>query len=420
MLDDQLLESHANSRDVWLGSAEVSPQEIMSTGGVRYGYRRHKLKDSRLANHGNASPAPLVLPSADWKRSFRRRLLAWYDRHARSLPWRGTRDPYRIWVSEIMLQQTQVPTVEDYYPRFIERFPTVEALAQAAEEEVLRQWEGLGYYRRARALHRAARLIVRDFGGRFPRDAEIVRQLPGIGRYTAGAVLSIAYDEREPILEANTLRLFSRLLGFRGDPRSGEGNRLLWRAAADWLPRRRVGHFNQALMELGSEICTPRGPQCPACPVRSLCRAHEQAIQEQIPPPPPKMRFEVVHEAAVVVRRGARILLQRRADDGRWAGLWDFPRFSITSVRPAALKRELVDKVAASTGVLVEPTGEICTFKHGVTRFRITLHCHEAEYLDGPTRNSKTRRWTRPAELDAYPLNVTGRKLGRLIARAVK
>ena len=208
-----------------------------------------------------------LLPDSAWLRSFRRRLLAWFDQNARVLPWRRSRDPYAVWLSEIMLQQTQVATVIGYFDRFLARFPTIEALARADEHEVLRLWEGLGYYRRARQLHRAARIIVAEHGGRFPRDPSIVRRLPGIGRYTAGAILSIAFDAREPILEANTLRLLSRLLCYDGDPRSPDGQRLLWAMAEALLPRRGSGRLNQALMELGSEVCTARSPRCEQCPV---------------------------------------------------------------------------------------------------------------------------------------------------------
>ncbi len=228
---------------------------------------------------------PVPLPGTDWKRTFRRRLLAWYRRHARDLPWRRTRDPYAVWVSEIMLQQTQVATVESYFPRFMAALPTIQTLAAAGEDDVLRLWEGLGYYRRARQMHAAARKIVSDFAGEFPRQTDDVRGLPGIGRYTAGAILSIAFDAREPIVEANTLRLLARLLAFREDPLGGSGQRLLWHFAEDLLPQRDSGAFNQALMELGSMVCTPRQPRCEACPVAELCPTRLQGLQEVIPRP---------------------------------------------------------------------------------------------------------------------------------------
>jgi A/G-specific adenine glycosylase len=363
-----------------------------------------------------------MLPDSAWRQAFRRRLLAWYGKHARDLPWRRRRDPYAVWVSEIMLQQTQVGTVKAYFERFVKAFPTIEALATADEHDVLRLWEGLGYYRRARQLHHAAKIIVAELGSRFPRDPQIVRRLPGVGRYTAGAILSIAFDLREPILEANTLRLFARLLAYDGDPRSAEGQHVLWAMAEALLPRREVGRLNQALMELGSEICKNRTPQCEQCPVAMLCRANQQGRQLEIPPPKAKRRMESVRQAAVLVRRRGRVLLLRRPDGGRWAGLWDFPRFPIQSKTPAANRRELVENVLSLTGVTIALGQHVTTLKHGVTRFRITLECYEAEFVscDKGRPTQPERRWLRPAELANYPLSSTGRKLARLCVEVVQ
>lgn len=358
--------------------------------------------------------------SQPWKRTLRRRLHGWFDRNARDLPWRHTRNPYRIWVSEIMLQQTQVATVCDYYRRFVRAFPTIRALAQASEDEVLRLWEGLGYYRRARQLHRAAKIVVSEYRGRFPREATVLRSLPGIGRYTAGAILSIAFDQRQPILEANTVRVVSRLAGYRGDPGRATAQKRLWSAVEDWLPQKHVGQFNQALMELGSEVCRPREPRCASCPVASLCRANAEGLQAKIPPPARRAKVEEVREAAVVVRRNGRVLLVRRGEGERFAGLWDFPRFALVASRGAPLKRELADKVAAATGLRVEPSHRLTTLVHSVTRFRITLDCHEAQCLDGSRSRARKQSeqamcWVRPAELEQYPLSVTGRKLSQLL-----
>jgi len=274
------------------------------------------------------------LPDASWRRRFRQRLRRWYADHARDLPWRRTRDPYAIWVSEIMLQQTQVATVEAYFKRFLRAFPTIEALARVEEPAVLRLWEGLGYYRRARQLHRAAKIIMAQHGGRFPDDLDAARKLPGVGRYTAGAVLSIAFDLRAPILEANTTRLFSRLLAYDGQPSSAAGQRLLWAMAEAVLPRRGAGRLNQALMELGGMVCGLGAPRCEACPVAPLCRAHLRGLQTRIPPPKAKRPLEAIHEAAVLIRRRGRVLLVRCGEGGRWAGLWDLPRFAIQADRP--------------------------------------------------------------------------------------
>lgn len=368
----------------------------------------------------NPSKLPRVAcqwPKAVWKQAFRRRLFGWFRRHARDLEWRRSRDPYRVWVSEIMLQQTQVATVASYFSKFIAAFPTIETLAAAREQQVLRLWEGLGYYRRARQLHRAAEVIVREHGGRFPQDPEAVRRLPGIGRYTAGAILSIAFDAREPIVEANTIRLLSRLLAYRGDPRTMAGQKLLWQFAEELLPRRGSGIFNQALMELGALVCTPREPTCGGCPVRGLCPTRREGLQHVVPRAKSPPRVEQVREAAVVVRRRGRVLLVERQPGERWAGLWDFPRFPLDPADNGQQRQILIECVAEATGVVCRPRKLLTTLKHGVTRFRITLDCHVADYeraIRGKSPRAKTA-WVVPGELEQYPLSVTGRKLARLI-----
>jgi A/G-specific adenine glycosylase len=360
----------------------------------------------------------LPLPDAAWLRAFRRRLRAWYARNARDLPWRRSRDPYAVWLSEVMLQQTQVETVRPYFERFLRELPTIAALAAAAEHQVLRLWEGLGYYRRAQQLHRAARLIQSEHTGRFPQDPAAVRRLPGIGRYTAGAILSIAFDQRQPILEANTARLWSRLLAFDSDQASPAAERLLWAAAEAVLPQRGPGRFNQALMELGSQVCRPRLPECAACPVATLCRARLGGRQAEIPLRSPKPPAEAVREAAAVVSRRGRVLLVQWPEGRRWAGLWDFPRFAVRGRRPADIDRELVENVRRLTGATVRPGPHLKTLRHGVTRFRITLDCYAAEYLSGRhlPREHLPIRWLRPVELQGYPLSSTGRKLAGLLA----
>ncbi|MEK6233996.1 MAG: A/G-specific adenine glycosylase [Planctomycetales bacterium] len=374
------------------------------------------------------------LPGAEWKQTLRRRLLRWYDRKKRDLPWRGIDDPYRIWVSEIMLQQTQVAAAIPYFERFTDAFPTVEALADAKEEEVLRAWEGLGYYRRARSLHQAARVIVSDHDGEFPDDPEQALRLPGVGRYTAGAILSIAFGLRMPILEANTLRLYSRLLGYHGDPRTGEGNRLLWAAAEDWLPRKRVGEFNQALMELGGQVCAPRNPDCDDCPLRAQCPTREHGWQDDIPVAAPKPKIEQVREAALAVFRDDAVFLHRNQNGDRWAGLWDFPRVSLdedSQASPTNFQQHLAAGVRDGAGLTVEIGERLTQLKHSVTRFRITLDCFAATWISGPglAANAKSQRpnnnaaarefrWVQPAEFADLPLSVPARRLSDFLAKS--
>jgi A/G-specific adenine glycosylase len=351
--------------------------------------------------------------SAAWRRSLAKKLLAWFTANARDLPWRRTDDLYAIWVSEIMLQQTQVATVIPYWQRFLARFPTVAALAAADEQEVLRLWEGLGYYRRARQLHAAARQIVAEHGSQFPTAFAAVRELPGIGRYTAGAVLSIGRDERLPILEANTIRVFSRLTAFAGEPATTAGQKHLWSIAEALLPAKQCGAFNQALMELGSEVCTPKAPDCDRCPVATLCQARRLGLVEQIPRRAKRMNYEDVTEIAVIVHDRGRVLLRQCQPGERWAGLWDFPRFAASG--PDTLAEQIALRTRELTGIQVAAGQQLATLKHGVTRFRITLHCYAAARQSPAGKLAAAARWVSRECLGEYPLNTTGRRISRLL-----
>jgi len=344
-----------------------------------------------------------------------RRLLDWFARNRRDLPWRRDRDPYRIWVSEVMLQQTQAATVVPYFERFLQVFPTLTDLAAADEQDVLRLWEGLGYYRRARDLLRTARLLAATNGGRFPNDPAALHGLPGLGRYTRNAVLSQAFDLRLPILEANSVRVLARLFGRTGDPRRGPEQRWLWAAAEALLPSRRAGDFNQALMELGALVCTLQSPRCGECPLAKECVARRLGLQAVIPARAPSPEPTLVREAAVVVRRGERVLLLQRPPDGRWASLWEFPHGPL-------LEGETSDEAAARllhelTGLQGRLGSELITIRHGITRFRITLVCFEAEYLSGEFRSAFYRQavWLTPAELGAYPVSSPQRRLAKVL-----
>ena len=352
------------------------------------------------------------LPSA-WKQAFRRKLQAWYAKHARVLPWRESHDPYRVWLSEVMLQQTQVDTVRPYFEKFTTRFPTVFELAKADEQEVLRMWEGLGYYRRARGLHAAAQKVVAEHGGEFPCDLPTLLDLPGVGRYTAGAIRSIAFGLPAPILEANTIRLLTRLIAYDGDPTSSRGQKRLWGVAEELLPRKQVAAFNQGLMELGSLVCTPRQPSCEQCPVATLCEANQQGLVDSLQPTTKKLKFTDVREAAVVVRHGKKILIRQCGPGERWAGMWDFPRFAVQNEGPLFAQQEIASQVAELTGVRCEVGPLFSTIKHGVTRYRITLDCYEAVRIGGRLKSvaDAPAEWATMASLADRPLSVTGRKI---------
>ncbi len=354
-----------------------------------------------------------MLDTSNSRTTFRRRLLKWFDANQRDLPWRKNRTPYRIWVSEIMLQQTQVATVIDYYNRFMKQFPTVKKLAAADQSEVLKLWEGLGYYRRARQLHAAAQFVVEQHGGRFPTDFESVLALPGIGRYTAGAILSISLDQKLPILEGNTIRVFARLLAMKDDPRSSANQKVLWQFSESVLPRQRCGDFNQALMELGSEICTPTKPACDQCPISNYCPTFVRGLQEQIPASGKKTKYEDLHEAVIVVRKGqgarTKFLVRQCGPDERWSGLWDFPRYKVVD---DDVEDDLSKQLKAQTGLTANVVATTKRIKHAVTKYRITLDCYIADSPTGRLKKNQTAtQWLTADELADLPMSTSGRKI---------
>jgi A/G-specific adenine glycosylase len=346
----------------------------------------------------------------------RRELRAWYRRVSRPLPWRESHDPYRVWISEIMLQQTTVAAVVPYFHRFLERFPTVADLAAADEADVLKLWEGLGYYSRARNLRRAAQVIVAEHRGEFPETVEGLQSLPGIGRYTAGAIVSFAHNRPAPIVEANTLRLYSRLLGLENDPRSAAGQKLLWDFAGLWPAGKNPGEVNQALMELGATLCTPQSPSCEECPLAAVCQARRLGRQAEIPPPARRPEITDLAEVAVVVQQGEQYLLMQRLPGERWAGLWDFLRFDEREAAdeglPAYLRRRF--------GVETAGHAQFLQLTHGVTRYRIALRGVHCEWRHGtPQEEERPFQWVSLAGLAETPLPVTGRKLADALAKTL-
>lgn len=358
-----------------------------------------------------------------WIARVQERLVAWYDHAHRDLPWRTSRAPYRILVSEMMLVQTTVAAALPYYERFLSRFPDVRALAEADEADVLKVWEGLGYYRRARQLHAAARSIVELHGGAFPDDPEAIRALPGVGRYIAGAILSFAFDRPAPIVEANTQRVLARWLAWPEDLKTTTSQARLWQAAERVVPATGAGRFNQAFMELGALVCIPRAPLCLVCPVTSECQARALGIQGRIPPIALKPAPLVVGEACALVERRGRWLIVQRARGGLWEHFWEFPTIHIAGADPAGRRFDaavdLAEGVRRLTGVIARIGPLVATIRFTVTRHRVALEAYRAVGLSddvtpGPGLVKAT--WETPETLINYPFGSAGRRLAANLA----
>ncbi|NTV52561.1 MAG: A/G-specific adenine glycosylase [Candidatus Firestonebacteria bacterium] len=342
-------------------------------------------------------------------------MLNWYRSQARDLPWRRTHDPYAIWVSEIMLQQTQVETVIPYYRRFLLAFPTVGALAGAPEEKVLKLWEGLGYYRRARHLQAAARLVVKAHTGQLPADAQAWQALPGVGAYTAGAIASIALGEPAPILDGNVKRVLSRIFVVSGPAAGSVVLKKLWALAADLVPAKAPGDFNQALMELGALICRVDGPRCPACPVRKKCRAYASGDPENWPQRMPGKRRPHKTMVAGLVQVGGKLLLGQRPENGLLGGLWELPGGEVKSgeTYPAALRRIFRSEL----GVDIEPGKAAAPgVQHAYTHFSLTLHAYRVRLSGGTPRARfhQALRWVTPGQMVRLAVPLADRKVLRI------
>lgn len=322
--------------------------------------------------------------------AIRTALLGWFEGEARDLPWRKTDDPYKIWISEILLQQTRVDQGLPYYRRFVEAFPTVQALAHASEDQVLKQWEGLGYYTRARNLHKAAGIVLTEYGGKLPRNAELLALLPGIGRYTAGAIASIAFGERVPVVDGNVKRVLSRLFNLDACIDDAETEKDLWGLAETLVPQKTPGDFNQAMMELGARICTPRKPACDACPVAESCQARALGLQEERPVR--RARKGTPHQEIVTaaIRRDGKYLIGRRPSEGLLGGLWEFPggKMEKGESHEQALTRECREEL----GLPVRVGGLIASVNHAYTHLRVTLNVYRCT-IEG-NKEPKARRHT--------------------------
>lgn len=344
-------------------------------------------------------------------------LLRWYDANRADLPWRRDPSPYHVWLAEIMLQQTQVETVVPYYERFLAAFPSIADLAQAHLDQVLKRWEGLGYYGRARNLHRAAQILIGEYGGTLPEDVSELMKLPGIGRYTAGAISSIAFGRSVPVLDGNVIRVFTRLRDLEDDVSESAIREGLWDLAAAWAPAERAGDYNQALMELGQRVCRPRKPDCTACPLQPHCRAFENGTQALRPvrrKRAPVPHFDVC--AGLIYDGQGRLLIAQRPLDGLLGGLWEFPGGKCEADESYAdcLRRELREELAIQVEV-----GELFTLvDHAFTHFKITLRAFKCRYLGALPPHDEPQAlealdwaWVWESELDTYTFGKADRQV---------
>lgn len=350
----------------------------------------------------NRSVKSITTWPSDLLAELHRTLLHWYHTQGRQLPWRETRNPYAIWISEIMLQQTQVKTVLPYYQRWLQIFPTVQDLAQADQQAVLKVWEGLGYYARARNLHKAAQAIVEQHDGQFPDTFDAVVALPGIGRTTAGGILSAAFDQSVPILDGNVKRVLARLIALQRPPNKALDQ--LWQLSTALVPTEQARDFNQALMDLGATVCTRHRPACLICPWRSPCAAYNQNVQSEIPMT--ETRAPLPHKligVAVVWNEQGQILIDRRPQKGLLGGLWEFPGGKIEpgETVEACIRRELQEELA----IEVEVGDRLMTIDHTYTHFKVTLNVFHCRHTGGEPQPIECDeiRWVKVSELEQFP-----------------
>jgi len=351
-----------------------------------------------------------LLDDQDALSAFRARLLAWYRQNKRQTSWRDSDNPYHVWVSEVMLQQTRVDQMAPYFDRFIRAFPTLQSLAAASEDQVLKAWEGLGYYARARNMHKAAKRMAFELGGRIPETYQALIELPGIGQYTAAAISSIAFDRDHPVLDGNVTRVLCRLLRIEEEPTRAQVKARLIAAGEALLARGEAGDFNQAMMELGARVCTPQSPCCPTCPVSGWCRAKaELADPTALPrkaPRKPKPHYQV---AAGLIRRGDELLIAQRPAEGMLGGLWEFPggKQEPGETLPECLVREIREEL----GIKIEVDERLTSVDHAYSHFSITLHAFAARYVCGTPQalGCAAWRWVAPEALDDFALSRADR-----------
>ena len=382
-----------------------------------------------------------MMISVTKRKDIQTRLLKWFKENKRDLPWRRTGDPYAIWVSEIMLQQTQVNTVLPYYHKFLKSFPTIRHLAKADLSKVLKIWEGLGYYSRARNLHRASRIVLNHFHARIPNNLEDLLNLPGIGRSTAGAILSFAFNKDAAILDGNAKRVLSRLfavsdtniatgLSLRGAKRRSNLSRneiaapsglamtwkgdktdgVLWQISESLIPKGFSNPFNQALMDLGSMICTPKDPLCLQCPLSGVCKGRRSGEPERFPLKIPKKKIPHVEAICAVILKKRRILLNERPPSGLLGGLWEFPNWKMGEKK--RLRLGLRSDIKKKTGISVEVNGSIGTFKQTFSHFKLTLHVYHCQHMNGKGKG----RWIPISNLHLFPMSRIHRRVAESIS----
>ncbi len=355
-------------------------------------------------------------------------LLAWWDKGHADFPWRRSRDPYHIWVAEIMLQQTQISTVIPYYDRWMSRFPTIQELATASLDDVLKLWQGLGYYSRARNMHAAAQTILMEFNGCLPQTVPELMKLKGIGRYTAGAIASIAFDQPAPVLDGNVIRVFSRLIDLEEDVTQTNTRNRLWQMAEEIVHKLRPGDFNQALMELGQQVCRPANPQCQDCPLSAICLARKRGTLLERPVRPPRKNTPHYDVAAGVIwennkstgNPNSRFLITQRPLNGLLGGLWEFPggKREVGETLQQTLKREIKEEL----GIEIEVGRSLTNIKHAYTHFRITLHAFHALHINGHPQHIgvANHAWVRLEEVEHYAFAVTDRKIIDSLMQEIK
>ena len=338
-------------------------------------------------------------------------LLVWYADRGRRLPWRTTRDPYRIWVSEVMLQQTRAATVLAYYDRFVEKYPDVRALAAAPLDDVLKSWEGMGYYARARNLHRAAQVVVEEMRGEVPRDYPTFRALPGVGDYIAAAVSSIAHGQPHAVVDGNVIRVLARLFLVDAPVGTASSARRFGQLADGLLDHSNPGEFNQALMELGALVCTPKNPTCSVCPVSERCAAFAASTQSLYPVRRKRGPKPTYHIAAGVIRKDGRILITRRKEEGLLGGLWELPG---GKVRPGETPEEAcIREIAEEVNLSVEVTRHVTRVDHAYTHFKVAVDVFDCEYKAGEVtlRGATDHRWILLEETAEYPFPAVNHKI---------